>query len=65
MNTSLRTPRQFDLQGLVQAVSQNHSHEGLTLTLTPAQWDLMAGYLHPLTVAQGQVLIEQGAQDRT
>ncbi len=58
MNAPLRTPLKFDMQGLVQAVSHNHSSEGLSL-------NLMAGYLQPFAVAQGQVLIEQGADDRT
>lgn len=65
MNSPFRTPLQFDLQGLIQAVSANHSTEGLTLNLTTVQWDVMAAYLHPIQVAQGQVLIEQGALDRT
>jgi len=65
MNAPLHTPLKFDMQGLVQAVTHNHSSEGLSLNLSPAQWDLMTGYLQPFAVAQGQVLIEQGAEDRT
>ena len=65
MNAPLRTPVKFDMQGLILAVGQNRSSEGLTLCFTPAQWDLMAGYLQPFALSQNQVLIEQGAQDRT
>lgn len=65
MNAPLRTPLAFDINALVQAVSHNHSSEGLRVAFTPAQWELMAGYLQPYALSQSQVLIEQGSMDRT
>ncbi|ROZ66256.1 cyclic nucleotide-binding domain-containing protein [Ramlibacter sp. WS9] len=65
MNAPLRTPIKFDIQGLVQAVTHNHSIDSFSPTLTPLQWELLGSYMQPFAVAQGQVLIEQHAQDRT
>jgi CRP-like cAMP-binding protein len=33
--------------------------------LTAAQWDMLGSYLQPFAVTGGQVLIQQGAEDRT
>ena len=65
MNAPLRTPIRFDVQGLVQAVAHNHSPEAFQPAFTPAQWELLGTYLQPFALNQGQVLIEQGANDRT
>lgn len=65
MNAPLRTPVQFDVQGLVQAMAQNQTNDRLGCALGQAQWDTLASYMQPFALAQGQVLIEQGAADRT
>jgi CRP/FNR family cyclic AMP-dependent transcriptional regulator len=65
MNVPLRTPIKFDVQGLIQAISHNHSIDSFSPTLTPAQWDLLASYMQPFALMQAQVLIEQAALDRT
>lgn len=65
MNAPLRTPVKFDVQGLVQAIAHNHSNDSLQPTFTPAQWEVLGTYLQPFALKQGQVLIEQNAQDRT
>ena len=65
MNTALRTPVRFDIQGLVRAVAQNSSPDSFSPQLTPSQWDLLGTYLQPFAVNPGQVLIEQNANDRT
>lgn len=65
MNAPLRTPLKFDVQGLVQAMSHNQTNDRLSCTLLTAQWDMLASYMQPFALAQGQVLIEQGAADRT
>ncbi|MGV3568975.1 MAG: Crp/Fnr family transcriptional regulator [Ramlibacter sp.] len=65
MNAPLRTPIQFDVQGLVQAIAQNQGPDALQPALTPKQWELLGTYLQPFAVKQGQVLIEQNASDRT
>src|SRR4051812_6632332 len=65
MNAPLRNPIKFDVQGLVSAVEQNDSTDVFSPHLTPAQWDILGSYLQPFGVTGGQVLIQQGAEDRT
>ena len=55
----------FNVQDLIRAIAQNNTDDALNLTLTTPQWDVFSSYLQPFTLAQGQVLIEQGALDRT
>lgn len=65
MNAPLRAPVRFDVQGLVQAIAHNHSSDSFQPALAPTQWELLGTYLQPFALKQGQVLIEQNAQDRT
>jgi CRP-like cAMP-binding protein len=65
MNASSPTPEKFDVRGLAQAVALNAGADGLNLALLPAQWELLAGYLLPCTLAPGQVLITRGEEDRS
>jgi len=65
MNAPLRTPVRFDVQGLVKAIAQNESNDCFRPQLTPAQWELLATYMQPFALMNGQVLIEQNAADRT
>jgi len=65
MNAPLPTQLKFDVKGLVQAIAHNHSNDSFQPTLTPAQWDLLGSYMQPFGLANGQKLIDQGAQDRT
>ncbi len=65
MNALSPIPDKFDVRGLAQAVALNTADEGLNLALLPAQWDLLAGYLLPCTLAPGQVLIARGEEDRS
>jgi CRP/FNR family transcriptional regulator, cyclic AMP receptor protein len=65
MNVPLRSPLKFDVQGLVQAVSHNHTSDSFKPNLTALQWELLGSYMQPFALMQGQVLIEQNAQDRT
>jgi len=64
MNAPLRSVR-FDIQGLVQAIANNASNDAFTPALNATQWELLATYMQPFALMQGQVLIEQNAQDRT
>jgi CRP-like cAMP-binding protein len=64
MNAPLRAPVRFDVQGLVKAISNNQSNDSFTPALTPAQWELLGTYMQPFALMQGQVLIEQNADDR-
>lgn len=65
MNVPLRAPLKFDVQGLIQAIAHNHSIDSFSPSLNPTQWDVLATYMQPFALLQSQVLIEQGAQDRT
>ncbi|RYY51554.1 MAG: cyclic nucleotide-binding domain-containing protein, partial [Comamonadaceae bacterium] len=65
MNAPLRTPIQFDVQGLVHAIAQNTGPDAFQPALSAKQWELLGTYLQPFAVKQGQVLIEQHTADRT
>lgn len=65
MNATLRAVPRHDVQALVQAVALNQTNDCLGLALSTAQWELLANYLQPYAVMQGQVLIEQNGTDRT
>jgi CRP/FNR family cyclic AMP-dependent transcriptional regulator len=65
MNAPLPTGLPFDVQGLVHAVAHNQSLDAFHPTLTAQQWELLGSYLQPFAVRQGQVVIEQSANDRT
>ena len=65
MNAPLPTPLQYDVQGLVQAIQRNESLDAFHPALNPKQWEILGSYLQPFAVRQGQVLIEQHANDRT
>lgn len=60
------SPSNTSLSLLVQAITLSPAEDGLTNTLTPAQWDLLTGYLQPCELAPGEILIKRGtAVDRT
>jgi len=65
MNAPLRAPLQFDLRGLLQAVAHNQTNDRFSGKLSSAQWETLGSYLQPFGLTQGQVLIEQGAADRS
>ena len=65
MNAPLRNPIKFDVQGLVKAITENVTDDVFMPSLTPTQWETLGSYLQPFAVTLGQVLIQQGAEDRT
>ena len=65
MNAPLPTNVHFDVQGLMHAMAQNQSSDAFQARFTARQWELLASYLQPFAVRQGQVVIEQNASDRT
>ena len=65
MNVPLRSPVKFDIQALIKAIKLNASNDGFSPALTPTQWELLASYLQPFALTQGQKLIDQGGVDRT
>ena len=65
MNAPLRNPIKFDVQGLVRAIVENQTDDVFAPKLSAPQWDTLGSYLNPSAVNGGQVLIQQGAEDRT
>lgn len=65
MNAPLPSTVKFDIQGLALAIGHNHAADSFRLSLSPAHWDILASYMQPFALMQGQVLIEQGGTDRT
>ena len=65
MNAVLSPPTPtLGYQRLVQAVALNQDSDALNLSLQPAQWEMLASYMTPATLISGQVLIQQGNNDR-
>lgn len=54
-----------DIQRLAEACQHNDSEPALGQHIKAAHWEQLAGFLQPATMSQGQVLITQGAADRT
>lgn len=53
------------MKDLMEAIDKNASNDAFSPALTTAQWEVLANYLQPMAVKQGQKLIEQNATDRT
>lgn len=53
------------VQHLAQVIAKNHAYDALDLPFTASEWDVFSDYLQPFALARDQVLIEQGATDRT
>jgi CRP/FNR family cyclic AMP-dependent transcriptional regulator len=53
-----------DIKRLILACMQNASETALGQYIKPAHWEVLATYLQPMTLAQAQVLITQGSNDR-
>lgn len=65
MNTPLPASGPLEVQGLIDAIQHNHGDDGLILVLSPSQWETLASYMQPVSMAAGQTLFKQGAADRT
>ena len=65
MNALSTTSARFDIQGLAQSMRASSALDAMPLTLSDTQWALLANYLQPVLLQQGQVLLEQGVKDRT
>ena len=53
------------IQDLCRAIAQNTSYDAFAPALNAQQWETLASYLQPFDLSAGQVLIDQGASDRT
>lgn len=65
MNDVTTSPTKQDLQGLITAILQASAEDSLSNPLKPEQWELLSSYLQPCFLAAGQLLFNQGANDRT
>ncbi|MDW5441236.1 cyclic nucleotide-binding domain-containing protein [Polaromonas sp. SM01] len=65
MNVPLPTPLRFDIQGLVDAMTHSQASDALRCQFSPQQWEILASYMQPFSMQQGQTLIEQGTADQT
>ena len=65
MSFPLPSSVKFNVQDLIRAIALDTVYDAFNPTLTTTQWDMLGGYLQPFALSQGQVLMEQGALDRT
>ena len=65
MNAPLPTSLHFDIRGLVAAMAHSHACDALRCQFSTQQWEMLASYMQPFALQQGQSLIEQGAADQT
>jgi CRP-like cAMP-binding protein len=65
MNATPPAAARFDILELSQAMKHSSALDAVPLNLSEAQWHTLANYLQPVSLQQGQVLIEQGVKDRT
>lgn len=65
MNAPLPNLLKFDVAGLAQAIASNDAYDCMALKLSPTQWDVFGSYVQPFASMQGQLVIEQGAKDRS
>lgn len=55
----------FNIHHLIQATAANSTQDVFRPSINGGQWELFGSYLQPLSLRQGQVVIQQGAADRT
>jgi CRP/FNR family cyclic AMP-dependent transcriptional regulator len=65
MNAPLPRNFRYDIQNLIDATTDEASRDRVGLRLTQEQWGILSSYVQPLALAAGQILIAQGASDRT
>ena len=54
-----------DIKALLEAVTHNPNDPTLSHMLIQPQWAVLSGYMQSTMLAPGQILITQGAEDRT
>jgi CRP/FNR family cyclic AMP-dependent transcriptional regulator len=65
MNAPFASHDKPNIAALLQAIASNPNDPTLSHLLTPAQWAVLGGYMQASDLAPGQVLISQGAEDRS
>ncbi len=65
MSSPYLTPQANKIGMLMAAFAANLTEDALHRMLTPAQWEIIATYMQPFGLPQGQLLITEGSMDRT
>lgn len=65
MNAISSAALRYDIHSLVQSIRHSNALDTLPLSLSDGQWSTLAHYLQALSLAQGDVLIEQGVKGRS
>ena len=65
MQTQLPGTTHFNIQMLAQAVGDCDASDGLKCQLSVPCWTTLGAFMQPFPMSKGQILIEQGARDRT
>lgn len=65
MNALLASPIRFDISELAQAMAQSSASDAMRCQFKIPHWEILGNYMQPLTLSNKQVLIDQGALDRT
>ncbi|PKO41683.1 MAG: Crp/Fnr family transcriptional regulator [Betaproteobacteria bacterium HGW-Betaproteobacteria-3] len=65
MNMPPSNSVRFDVNELIRAITHSTGYDRINCAMTPAQWEVLGTYLQPFALASGQMLIEQGSNDRT
>ena len=64
MQTQFHSAINFNIQTLAQAVGACDTSDALKCQLSVPHWTTLGSFMHPFPMRKGQILIEQGAQDR-
>ncbi len=65
MTSLYSSPKRLEIEALLEAVASNPSDPTLGHMLTRPHWEVLSGYMQPGALVPGQILIRQGAEDRT
>jgi CRP/FNR family cyclic AMP-dependent transcriptional regulator len=65
MSTSFSAHDKPDIKALLEAITSNPNDPTLSHMLTQAQWAVLSDYMQASPLVPGQILITQGAEDRT
>lgn len=65
MTTLYSSNGKAELTALLEAIASNPADPTLGHMLTRPQWEVIGGYMQATSLAPTQILIQQGAEDRT
>ncbi|MCY7304727.1 MAG: cyclic nucleotide-binding domain-containing protein [Rhodoferax sp.] len=65
MTSQYASPKKLEIAALLEAIASNPSDQTLGHMLTRPQWEVLSGYMQASVLAPAQILISQGAEDRT